>query len=104
MIRRDPIFLGCTRPPLFLGVPAIPFFIGAGTCMLLALYLHFGLLVLLPMVLLVMRRMTARDDMIFRLLGMQWRMFALARNRALRGGDISFAPAPMRRLPRAARP
>lgn len=77
---------------MFMGVPYVPFFIGAGACLLLAVYVNLLLLVLLPLVVLAMRQIARRDEMVFRLLGLRWRVLARVRNRALRGGDWSFAP------------
>jgi type IV secretion system protein VirB3 len=91
-MRRDVLFRGCTRPAMFLGVPYVPFFIGAGTCLLLAVYINLLLLVLVPLVILGMRQMARRDEMVFRLLGLRWQFRARVRNRRLRNGDWSFAP------------
>jgi len=91
-MRKDVLFRGCTRPAMFLGVPYVPFFIGAGACLLLAVYVNLLLLVLLPLVVLAMRQMARRDEMMFRLLGLRWQFRAKVRNRALRDGDWSFAP------------
>lgn len=91
-MRRDVLFRGCTRPAMFMGVPYVPFFIGAGACLLLAVYVNLLLLALLPLVVLAMRQMARRDEMVFRLLGLRWRLMVRVRNRALRGGDWSFAP------------
>ena len=91
-MRKDMLFRGCTRPAMFLGVPVVPFFIGAGACLLLAVYVNLLLLALLPPVVLAMRQMARRDEMVFRLLGLRWQLLARVRNRRLRGGDWSFAP------------
>ncbi|MEN1972120.1 VirB3 family type IV secretion system protein [Luteimonas sp. MJ204] len=91
-MRKDALFRGCTRPAMFLGVPYVPFFVGAGTCLLLAVYVNLLLLVAMPLVILAMRQMARRDEMVFRLLGLRWQLRAKVRNRALRGGDWSFAP------------
>jgi type IV secretion system protein VirB3 len=77
---------------MFLGVPYVPFFVGAGACLLLAVYVNLLLLALLPVVICAMRQMARRDEMVFRLLGLRWRMRARARNLALRDGAWSFAP------------
>lgn len=91
-MRKDVLFRGCTRPAMFLGVPYVPFFVGAGACLLLAVYVNLLLLVLVPLVILAMRQMARRDEMVFRLLGLRWQIRARVRNRAFRGGDWSFAP------------
>src|SRR5690606_25706428 len=91
-MRKDVLFRGCTRPAMFLGVPYVPFFVGAGACLLLAVYVNLLLLVLMPLVILAMRQMARRDEMVFRLLGLRWQFRAKVRNRRLRDGDWSFAP------------
>lgn len=91
-MRKDVLFRGCTRPAMFLGVPYVPFFIGAGTCLLLAVYVNLLLLALMPLVILGMRQMARRDEMVFRLLGLRWQVLARVRNRGIRRGDWSFSP------------
>ena len=91
-MHRDAVFRGCTRPAMFLGVPCLPFFAGTGACLLLALYVDLLLLAVLPPLVFAMRQMARRDEMVFRLLGLRWRMGVAVRNRALRGGHWSFAP------------
>lgn len=65
---------------MFMGVPYVPFAIGAGSCLLLTFYVDMFCLVLLPVVILVMRQMARRDEMIFRLLGLRWMFRLRARN------------------------
>lgn len=77
---------------MFMGVPYVPFTIGAGVCILLAFYINMFCLVLLPMVIMVMRQMARRDEMIFRLLGQRLRFLVKARNRNLHGGMWVFSP------------
>lgn len=77
---------------MFLGVPYVPFFIGAGACLLLAVYVNLLLLVTLPVVVFAMRQMARRDEMVFRMLGLRWRMRTSVRNLGLRDGAWSFAP------------
>ena len=57
---------------MFLGVPYMPFAIAAGACLLLTFYIDMFFLALLPFVIMVMRQMARRDEMIFRLLGLRW--------------------------------
>jgi type IV secretion system protein VirB3 len=95
-MHRDVLFRGCTRPAMFLGVPYVPFFVGAGACLLLAVYVNLFLLVLMPLIVLGMRQMARRDEMIFRLIGLRWQLLAKVRNRDVRQGDWSFAPLPGR--------
>lgn len=91
-MHKDVLFRGCTRPAMFMGVPYVPFFIGAGACLLLAVYVHLLLLGLMPLVILGMRQVARRDEMVFRMLGLRWQLLARVRNRGLRGGDWSFSP------------
>jgi type IV secretion system protein VirB3 len=77
---------------MFMGVPYLPFFVGAGACMLLALYFNMFFLLLAPPVILAMRQMARRDEMIFRLLGLRWQFKLRARNRQLHGGMWVFTP------------
>lgn len=83
---------------MFLGVPYVPFFIGAGSCLLLAMYANLLLLVLLPVVIMTMRQVVRRDEMIFRLLGLRWQVRGKVRNLGLHSGMWTFSPnAPRRR-------
>lgn len=79
-MHKDVLFRGCTRPAMFLGVPYIPFAVGAGTCLLLTFYVNMFCLVMLPMVILTMRQMARRDELIFRLLGLRWSFRLKVRN------------------------
>ena len=85
-MNKNAVFRGCTRPPMFLGVPYIPFFVGAGGVFLLAIYFHIFLLLLEPVVIYIMRMMAKRDEMIFRLLGLNLQFRLRARNRKLHDG------------------
>ncbi|NLW95299.1 type IV secretion system protein VirB3 [Luteimonas wenzhouensis] len=91
-MRKDVVFRGCTRPPMFMGVPYVPFTIAGGSCLLLAFYIHPYFVVLLPVVVLVMRQMARRDEMIFRLLGLRLRFRMKVRNRAYHRGMWVFSP------------
>ena len=84
-MRKDVLFRGCTRPPMFMGVPYVPFAMAAGACLLLTFYIDMFFLVLLPFVIMVMRQMARRDEMIFRLLGLRWVLRLRARDVARRG-------------------
>lgn len=77
---------------MFLGVPTMPFFIGAGSCFILSVYVHFGLIFLMPIVIFIMRMMARRDEMIFRLLGLSWQFKLKARNVREHDGMIVFSP------------
>lgn len=98
-MRRDALFRGCTRPAMFMGVPYVPFFIGAGSCLLLAMYFDMYLLLLMPPVILVMRQMARRDEMIFRLLGLRWQFKFKARNLSHHAGMWVFSPNTYRLRP-----
>lgn len=98
-MRRDVLFRGCTRPAMIMGVPYVPFAFGAGACFLLAVYLNFFYLLLLPAVIFVMRQMARRDEMIFRLLGLRWQFMTKTRNRSLHSGMWVYSPNPYRDKP-----
>lgn len=91
-MHKNVLFRGCTRPAMFLGVPYVPFFLGAGSCLLLAFYIDMFCLLLIPPVILVMRQMARRDEMIFRLLGLRWQARTRVRNLAHHGGMWVFSP------------
>ena len=91
-MHKNALFRGCTRPPMFMGVPYIPFFIGAGGCMLLAVYFNFFWLLLTPVVILVMRQMAKRDEMIFRLIGLRLQFRTKVKN--LRENDSMWVFTP----------
>jgi type IV secretion system protein VirB3 len=91
-MNKNAVFRGCTRPPMFLGVPYIPFFIGAGGVFLLAIYFQIFLLVLEIPVIFIMRMMAKRDEMIFRLLGLNFQFRLRARNKKERDGLWVFSP------------
>ena len=77
---------------MFMGVPTIPFFIGAGSCFMLAVYIHFVLIFLTPIVIFILRMIARRDEMIFRLIGLKLQFNLKARNRREHGGMIVFSP------------
>ena len=64
---------------MFMGVPYVPFAVGAGSCLLLTFYINMFCLLLLPVVILGMRQMTRRDEMIFRLQIVEMVLAAIAR-------------------------
>lgn len=97
-MRRDVLFRGCTRPAMFLGVPYVPFFVGAGACLLVAMYVNLLFLGLAPLVVMVMRQMARRDELVFRLLGLRWHFRLQVRNRTRHPGMWSFNPNTYRRL------
>ncbi|RDZ28740.1 type IV secretion system protein VirB3 [Lysobacter silvisoli] len=91
-MHKNVLFRGCTRPPMFLGVPYIPFAIGAGGCILLTFYINMFCIALLPLVIFVMRQMARRDEMIFRLLGLRWKLKFRMRNLQHHSGMWVFTP------------
>ena len=95
-MRRHVLFKGCTRPPMFMGVPYVPFAIGTGVCMLLTFYINMFFLALLPVVVMVMRQMARRDEMIFRLLGLRWMLRLRVRNVRQHDGLWVLSPNPYR--------
>lgn len=109
-MQKNVLFRGCTRPAMFLGVPYVPFFIGAGGCLMGAMYSgtfwkpgFIIFLLLLPTVIFIMRQMARRDEMIFRLLGLNWRFQLKARNRTEHSGALVFSPHDYRRTPAGAK-
>lgn len=89
-MKKDILFRGCTRPPMILGVPYIPFLVGAGVPLILAMYFTLYLLLLMPMSILVMRFMTKKDEMIFRLIGLNLVFRFLPKNKVENGGAWVF--------------
>lgn len=71
MIRRDPLFKGCTRPAMMWGIPITPFVVAFGFVMLLAIWVNLLLLVLFLPVYVLMRMVVKSDDQQFRLLGLK---------------------------------
>ncbi|WP_223619589.1 type IV secretion system protein VirB3 [Lysobacter sp. ESA13C] len=91
-MHKNALFRGCTRPPMFLGVPYIPFAFGAGTSMLLTFYIDMWCILLLPVVIFIMRQMTRRDELIFRLLGLRFQFRTRVRNLEHHQGMWVFTP------------
>lgn len=77
---------------MFMGVPVVPFFIGAGGSLLMAVYFGLQYLLLIPIVIFVMRHMARRDEMIFRLYGLNLQFKLRARNVREHGGMWVFSP------------
>jgi type IV secretion system protein VirB3 len=91
-MQKNILFRGCTRPPMFMGVPYVPFFIGAGSVILLSFYTNMFFLALLPVVILAMRQMARRDELIFRLLGLRLQIRRKVRNLDRHEGTWAFSP------------
>lgn len=77
---------------MFMGVPYMPFTIAAGTCLLLTFYFNMFFLFLLPIVVMIMRQMARRDEMVFRLLGLRWLFRTRVRNIKHHNGMWVFTP------------
>ena len=90
-MKKDTLFRGCTRPPMIMGVPYIPFLVGAGGPLLLAMYFSLYLLLLIPVSIFVMRLLAKKDEMIFRLIGLNLVFRFLPRNVASYGGSWVFS-------------
>ncbi len=84
---------------MFLGVPYVPFFMGAGSCLLMSMYFNLYFLLLIPVVILVMRQMARRDEMIFRLLGLRLQFRARVKNLQVNDGMWVFTPNSYREKP-----
>lgn len=84
---------------MFLGVPYVPFFMGAGSCLLMSMYFNLYFLLLIPVVILVMRQMARRDEMIFRLLGLRLQFRTKVKNIPKNDGMWMFTPNIYREKP-----
>ena len=94
------MFRGCTRPAMFLGVPVTPFFMTCGVVLLITVWSrNYFLLVLLPLVIVIMRMMAKRDEMVFRLLGLKLMFRLRTRNISEHGGMWSYTPNSYRKNP-----
>lgn len=98
-MQKNVLFRGCTRPPMFLGVPYVPFFIVAGGFLLLAMYFDLLFLLMIPIAVFIMRQMTRKDEMIFRLLGLRLQVRTRVRNLGDHDGMWVFTPNPYRDRP-----
>lgn len=92
-MKKDVLFRGCTRPPLILGVPYIPFLVGAGGPLLLAMYISLYILLVIPLAIFIMRMITKKDEMIFRLIGLHLVFKFLPKNLKSHGGAWVFGPS-----------
>lgn len=96
-MKKDVLFRGCTRPPMILGVPYLPFVIGTGVPLMMAMYFSLYFLLLIPISIFVMRTMAKKDEMIFRLIGLNLVFRFLPRNRQQYGGAWVFGPSRYRK-------
>ena len=76
MIRRDPLFKGCTRPAMVFGVPVIPLFIIAFSIGFLSILTTVLLNFLTIGAVFSMRMIVKNDDQKFRILGL-WLSFRI---------------------------
>jgi len=83
---------------MFMGVPYMPFAMAAGACILLTFYINMFFLAVLPLVIMVMRQMARRDEMIFRLLGLRLQFRSRVRNIKHHNGMWVFTPNSYRKL------
>lgn len=77
---------------MILGVPYVPFLVGAGGPLLMAMYFSLYILLIIPFIILIMRLITKKDEMIFRLIGLHLVFKFLPKNVAAYGGSWVFAP------------
>jgi len=77
----------------------IPFFIGAGSGLLMGMYFNLFFLLTIPFIILIMRQMAKRDDMIFRFLGLRLKFRLKARNREEFPDTWCFSPNEYRNNP-----
>lgn len=99
-MQKNIVFRGCTRPASFLGVPYVPFFIGAGSGLLMGMYFNMFFLLTIPFIVMIMRQMAKRDDMIFRLLGLRFKFRTKVRHREEFSNVWCFSPNEYRHPPR----
>lgn len=92
-MKKDVLFRGCTRPPTILGVPYIPFLVGAGGPLILAMYFSLYLLLTIPLSIFIMRMMAKRDEMIFRLMGLNMIFRFVPKNQKDHGEAWVFGPS-----------
>ena len=90
-MKKDILFRGCTRPPTILGVPYLPFVLGAGIPLILSMYFSLYFLLIIPFVIILMRFMAKKDEMIFRLIGLNLVFRFLPKNKGEYGGVWAFA-------------
>jgi type IV secretion system protein VirB3 len=92
-LKKDVLFRGCTRPAMILGVPYVPFLVGAGLPLLLSMYFSLYLLLLIPISIFIMRFMTKKDEMIFRLIGLNLAFRFSPKNQQENIGAWVFGPS-----------
>jgi type IV secretion system protein VirB3 len=81
MIRRDPLFKGCTRPAMVFGVPLTPLVLVGIPVILISIWVNILLAVSLVPILIAMRIFAKADPHKFRLHGLRlWCRFMPHRN------------------------
>lgn len=78
---------------MILGVPYVPFLVGAGGPLIMAMYFSLYLLLMIPVSILIMRFMVKKDEMIFRLIGLNLIFRFLPKNQPMYGGAWVFGPS-----------
>ena len=81
MIRKDPVFKGCTRPAMLWGVPLVPMVVIGLLIVLLAFWIWLPLAMAVVPAVIVMRQIVANDDQQFRLLWLRAKCRVLYPNR-----------------------
>lgn len=92
MIRRDPLFKGCTRPPMLFGVPLTPLVVVTVVHAALAIWFTLLFLIGLPVAIVIMRLIVRSDEQQFRLLGLRLQCRLRNGNRQFWGGGASYSP------------
>ena len=87
-----PIFKGATRPACVFGVPLKPFVLVCGLFLLAGLWIWFPLMLVAPVVVFLMSRLSKEDDQIFDQIAINWRVNLLKNpNRQSWNGVTSLA-------------
>jgi type IV secretory pathway VirB3-like protein len=68
VIAAHPVYKGCLRKALLFGVPLLPCMAVLGTFTIFALTIKWWLFFLIPVLMVIMRVMTAKDDCIFEMI------------------------------------
>lgn len=92
MIRRDPLFKGCTRPPMLFGVPLLPLVVVAAVDALFVVWFTLLFITALPVAVAIMRAIVRSDEQRFRQLALWFRFRFLDGNRRFWGGCSSYSP------------
>jgi type IV secretion system protein VirB3 len=63
-----PVYKGCMRPALLLGIPLLPCMLVLGVLIIFSVAISLWFFVLMPVSIIVMRLMTAKDEAIFNII------------------------------------